>query len=227
MDLKSKIVNMIKYPWTPLIILGTVLLCGIYVHFRSLDHAWKLSDLYDAIDTSSSVALSLFAIAGFVQYTLQKNKKKLYSRQLDRTSKRKTKNGALVIRMGGTGWIEEAKTFAKKHVEDPDLIVSKDFGPTIERDDMFDLEQFLEKSKETLVHVERIEVIYIGIGVGLACIADYLSNWKQVNYYHFDKDGDYTLWYSNQKHRDKEPRAFMELHHATELKSLNTTDSVV
>ena len=207
--------NFIKN-WYLLFIFIFLILIGVISHYLQ----WKFMDnLYTVLDASSGVAIAFFAGFGFYEYVKSKDKKEQYLKEMATLKSLDSNNGAIVIRFGSHASIDELHDFAKSVVEDTNFIMIKEFPSEIEQTDIVELEEFLDECKAKLSDVETIEIIYAGLVIGYAVVGDALSNWKPLNYYHYN--GQYELWYSDQKHRLKRVEEFKNIHENMEMKKLN------
>ena len=210
-----KIRNFIK-TWYLLFIFIFLILLGIVSHYLK----WKVIDnFYTVLDASSGVAIAIFAGFGFYEYVKSKDKKEQYLKEMATLRSLNSKNGAIVIRFGSHASIDELHDFAKKVVDDDHFIMIKEFPSEIEQTDIVELEEFLDECKAKLSEVETVEIIYAGLVIGYAVVGDALSNWKPLNYYHYN--GQYEHWYSDQKHRHKRVEEFKNIQENMEMKKLH------
>jgi hypothetical protein len=192
-----------------------VVIIGIGVLAHSFDVKW-LVEIYGVLDTSSAVALAIFASWGFYEYTKETDKKQKYLKELDKILQIKGVDGAIVIKFGSRANITDGIAFAKSKVNDENLILAKDFGEIVNVDDVLDLEAFLTECRTKLANASVIHLIFAGASIGYAIIGDNLSNWKVKNFYHYD-NGSYKPWYIDKASRNKISELGKQMKEITEL----------
>lgn len=166
------------------------------------------------LDTASAISLAILGFIGFYQYTKEKNKEKNIMRSFkQQLSQESDKDVALLVQFGGTGDMEaEMKRFANTIVSENNIYY-QNFGDQhnkITIEDIDKLKELCIKLKPELIKARNVHILFGGVCIGLAVIADILNNATNLVFYHRVVN-QYTPWYIDQKGKPKQEKTLNDL----------------
>ncbi|MEF3191395.1 MAG: hypothetical protein K6347_02415 [Campylobacterales bacterium] len=202
--------RIIPYGWFPPLSLFLVAIT-IFWFVGGFEDAlnWKV-DFWFKLDTSLSIALSIFVVWAYMQYARDKNKQHKFTASLESIDlTHAPKDGVLIVQFGGSNpnAAQEIRSFIKENTNIPDhfilIKVMGDENNNVNEKDVSKLKEWLTKEcMQQLAHVEKIHIFVSGAGIAFAVVSDILNNWKTLIFYHY-QDGTYKRWYQNKKSEEK------------------------